>query len=127
MLLISLGARNESPHDATSSAVSAPAEHHITHASWYGPGFFGHVTKSGRLFTKEDLLVAHRTYPIGTKLVVTNLQNHLSIVVSVEDRGPYHHPGRDLDLLYAAAKQLGMINQGVVLVSYTIYSNKPPS
>jgi rare lipoprotein A len=65
------------------------------------------------------MFVAHRTYPFGTKLKITNLHNQRSIVATVEDRGPYVGPGRDLDLSYAAAQQLGMIAKGVALVSYS--------
>lgn len=97
-------------------AVSAPV---VTHASWYGPGFFGRHTSSGKIYAESDLLVANRTIPFGTKLKVTNLRNHRSIVVAVEDRGPYFHPRRGLDLSYSAAKQLDMISAGVVPVSYS--------
>ena len=102
---------------------------HITHASWYGPRFFGRIMKCGRRYTPDAVFTAHRTYPIGTKLKVTNLRNQRSIVVSVEDRGPFvqTQPGeeRDLDLSYAAAQQLDMISEGVALVSYSEIS--PPS
>ena len=114
----SLGASSENPYDATRGNAFMHAERHTTHASWYGPRFFGHTMKCGKPYEKDDVLVAHRTYPIGTKLMITNLRNHRSIVVAVEDRGPYHHPGRDLDLSYEAAKRLDMIRSGVVLVSY---------
>lgn len=114
----SLGANSENPNDVTQGTASTPAERHITHASWYGKAFIGRITTSGKEYKEEDIFVAHRTYPIGTKLLVTNLRNHRSIVVAVEDRGPFNHPGRDLDLSYQAAKLLDMLHSGVVLVSY---------
>lgn len=102
-------------------ALSTPV---ITHASWYGPGFFGRPTSCGKIYDKSDLLAASRTYPFGTKLKVVNLRNHHSVVVTVEDRGPYFHPKRRLDLSYAAAKKLDMISAGVVPVSFSTLTPK---
>lgn len=59
---------------------------------------------------------AHRTYPFGTKLKVTNLTNNKMVVVRVTDRGPFRH-GRIVDLSWGAAKALGMLSQGVAVVS----------
>lgn len=118
----SLGVHNagsEDPYGGARRVIAMPAERHITHASWYGPRFFGHTMACGAQYNKDAVFTAHKTYPLGTKLVVTNLRNHRSIVVPVEDRGPYVGPGRDLDLSYAAAKRLDMIQAGVVLISYT--------
>ena len=114
----SLGTNSENPHDVTHGNSVTPVEQrHITHASWYGPGFFGHTMACGAQYHENAVFTTHKTYPFGTKLMVTNLRNHRSIVVSVEDRGPYVS-GRDLDLSYEAAKKLDMIRTGVVLVSY---------
>lgn len=126
--LVLLGGKSERPHATqalvTRPAVAAPAPRHLTHATWYGPGFFGNTTADGKVYVQNAVFVAHRTYPFGTKLSVTNLRNHRNIVVTVEDRGPYYYPGRDLDLSYAAAQKLGMLKDGVVLVSY---SKAPPT
>ena len=109
----------------TRPAVPAPAPQHLTHATWYGPGFFGNHTACGKVYVKHAVFVAHRTYPFGTKLSITNLRNHRNIVAVVEDRGPYFHPGRDLDLSYAAAQKLDMVETGVVLVSYSKLPSSP--
>ncbi len=84
-------------------------------ASWYGPGFHGRKTASGERFDQNDLTAAHRKLPLGTEITVTNLENGSSIVVEVNDRGPYAK-GRVLDLSKAAARKLGMVESGVAKV-----------
>jgi rare lipoprotein A len=126
LLVISLGARSENPNagfvNNAHRTVSQSVEEHFTHATWYAGTFIGRATARGKRYDKDAVFVAtHEHYPFGTKLKVTNLHNHRSIVVPVEDREPYHpkHPGRTLDLSYAAAKRLDMLSTGVVLVSYS--------
>ncbi len=75
-------------------------------ASWYGPGFHGRKTASGERYDMHDFTAAHKTLPFGTRLRVTNEKTGKSIIVRVNDRGPYIH-GRILDLSFAAAKELG--------------------
>lgn len=82
-------------------------------ASWYGPGFHGERTASGEAYDQWGLTAAHRTLPFGTRLRVTNTANGRSVVVRVNDRGPFV-PGRVLDLSRAAADALGF--RGVVTV-----------
>jgi peptidoglycan lytic transglycosylase len=65
------------------------------------------------------LTAAHRTLPFGTKLRVTNVKTSKSVVVRVNDRGPFI-PGRELDLSYSAAETLGMVEQGVTTVQMTV-------
>ncbi len=84
-------------------------------ASWYGPGFHGRKTASGERFNQEALTCAHRKLPFGTKLLVTHLKNNKSVVVVVNDRGPYVD-SKIIDLSYAAAKELSMIQSGVAKV-----------
>lgn len=84
-------------------------------ASWYGPGFYGRKTASGEIFRKGELTAAHRTLPMGTKLRVTNKETGESVVVKVNDRGPFHG-NRVIDLSHAAASTLGMIQSGVCSV-----------
>jgi rare lipoprotein A len=84
-------------------------------ASWYGPNYHGRQTASGDVFDMHDLTAAHKSLPFGTKLRVTYPGTSKSIVVLVNDRGPFI-AGRDLDLSYGAAKKLGMVEQGVALV-----------
>lgn len=88
-------------------------------ASWYGPRFHGRRTANGERFNKFHLTAAHRTLPFNTRVRVTNLQNGRSIVVRINDRGPYIR-GRIIDLSYAAARQLGMHQRGVIQVKVEI-------
>lgn len=80
-------------------------------ASWYGPDFHGRPTSSGELFNMYEFTCAHRDYPFGTRLKVTNISNNKSVNCTVNDRGPFV-PERDLDLSYAAAKEIGLIVPG---------------
>ncbi|WP_243454778.1 septal ring lytic transglycosylase RlpA family protein [Meiothermus sp. CFH 77666] len=88
-------------------------------ASWYGPRFHGRRTANGERFNKFRLTAAHRTLPFNTRVRVTNLHNGRSVVVRINDRGPYIR-GRIIDLSYAAARQLGMHRQGVIQVKVEI-------
>lgn len=81
-------------------------------ASWYGPGFHGRLTANGETYDQMSLTAAHKSMKFGTLLKVTNLRNNRSVVVRINDRGPYIH-GRDLDLSKAAAMQLGLVRRGV--------------
>jgi peptidoglycan lytic transglycosylase len=81
--------------------------------SMYGNDFAGRKTASGEPFDPAALTMAHRTLPFGTRVRVTNLENHLSVVVVVNDRGPFV-PGRIADLSEAAARRIGMVADGVV-------------
>lgn len=80
-------------------------------ASYYGPGFDGKKTASGEIFNQNALTCAHRSLPFGTKLKVTRKSNGKSVVVRVNDRGPYSKK-RILDLSVAAAKKLGLEKAG---------------
>jgi rare lipoprotein A len=81
-------------------------------ASWYGKKFNGKRTASGERFDMHAMTCAHKTLPFGTKLRVTNPDNNKSVIVTVNDRGPFIH-GRQLDLSYGAAKKIGIVRQGV--------------
>lgn len=74
-------------------------------ASWYGPRFHGRDTASGERFDQNKLTAAHRTLPLGTKAMVTNLRNGKKVKVEINDRGPYAR-GRILDPSKAAAERL---------------------
>jgi rare lipoprotein A len=84
-------------------------------ASWYGPGFAGRLTASGEVFDPGQLTAAHRTLPFNTHLRVTNLSNGRSVVVRINDRGPFAG-GRIIDLSRAAAERIGMIASGTARV-----------
>jgi rare lipoprotein A len=84
-------------------------------ASFYAKKFQGRKTSNGERFNNKDLTVAHRTYPFGTMLEVTNLANNKTVIVRVNDRGPYHK-SRLIDLSYSAAEKLGFVSKGVAQV-----------
>ena len=85
-------------------------------ASWYGPGFHGKKTANGERFNTHDLTAAHKTLPFGTKVRVTNEQTGQSVVVRINDRGPYAH-GRVIDLSKAAAEAVGIAGVGKVTLA----------
>lgn len=86
-----------------------------TKASWYGHGFHGRRTASGARFDSNRLTAAHRTLRLGSKVRVTDLRSGRSVVVQINDRGPFV-AGRGIDLSYAAARQLGIVDRGVARV-----------
>lgn len=88
-------------------------------ASWYGPGFHGNRSASGEVFNQNALTAAHRNLPFGTQVRVTNLSNGQSVVVRINDRGPYSG-GRVIDLSAAAARAVGLIQAGVAPVSIDV-------
>lgn len=84
-------------------------------ASWYGPGFHGQKTANGERYDQMSFTAAHKSLKFGTLLKITNLRNSKSVVVRINDRGPYI-AGRDLDLSKAAALELGMVRRGVAKI-----------
>ncbi len=90
-------------------------ERRLIVASWYGPDFNGKPTSSGELFNMYALTCAHKEYPFGTRLLVTNPRNNKAVECIVNDRGPFV-AGRDLDLSYAAAKKIDLIGPGTATV-----------
>lgn len=88
-------------------------------ASYYGSGFHGEETASGEVYNQRAMTAAHRTLPLGTVVRVTNLENGRSVVVRVNDRGPYgrnHRRGTIIDLSRGAAQRLRFIDDGLVKV-----------
>ncbi|MCY1288399.1 rare lipoprotein A [compost metagenome] len=84
-------------------------------ASYYGRAHHGKKTASGERFDQHALTAAHRSLPFGTRVRVTNLNNDRSVVVRINDRGPYAR-GRIIDVSRQAAEQLGMLKAGVIPV-----------
>lgn len=84
-------------------------------ASWYGPGFDGRLTANGEIYDQMAFTAAHKSWKFGTLLRVTNTINKRSIVIRINDRGPYIE-GRSIDLSKGAAQELRMIKKGVVRV-----------
>ena len=87
----------------------------VGQASWYGHEFARRRTASGEAFDPQDMTGAHRTLPLGSKVRVTNLHNGRSVLVKINDRGPYRYR-RAIDLSYGAARVLGMVRRGVARV-----------
>jgi len=85
--------------------------HHQSTASWYGADFHGKKTANGERFNMYAMTAAHKTLPLSSYAEVTNLKNHRSVIVRINDRGPYHGK-RAMDLSYAAAKELGITGKG---------------
>jgi rare lipoprotein A len=88
-------------------------------ASWYGRPHHGRRTSSGEIYDMNKLTAAHRTLPLGTRLLVTNRENGRTVEVRINDRGPFRRD-RVLDLSYAAARQLGAVADGVIPVTFTV-------
>jgi rare lipoprotein A len=108
--------------------VYAQTEPSSGSASYYSNQFHGRKTASGEKYDKNKLTAAHRIYAFGTKLKVTNIANGKSVVVTVNDRGPYSQY-RLIDLSYAAAKHIDMIKKGVIEVHIEVvpHNYKIPS
>ena len=92
-------------------------------ASWYGPGFHGNRSASGEVFNQNAMTAAHRTLPFGTQVMVTNMNNGQSVMVRINDRGPFHG-NRIIDLSTAAARVLGVVQSGVALVKLEVVDSR---
>jgi rare lipoprotein A len=109
-------------------SLQAPATQHGV-ASWYGPGFHGQATASGETYDQNAMTAAHRSWPLGTRAQVTNLDNGRSVTVRINDRGPFVD-GRIIDLSYTAAHKLGVLAGGSALVEVEAVlpgSSPPPA
>ncbi len=95
-------------------------------ASWYGRDFHGRRTANGERYDMHALSAAHKTLPMPTLVRVTNLENGRSVIVRVNDRGPFAR-GRLIDLSYAAARQLGFVEKGTARVRVQTLDREPPS
>ena len=84
-------------------------------ASYYGRKFHKKRTANGEIFNMNKVSAAHKTYPLGTKVKVTNMKNGKSIKLTINDRGPYVK-GRIIDLSYKAARKIDFVNQGTTKV-----------
>ena len=88
-------------------------------ASWYGPGFDGNLTANGEVYDMNGISAAHKTLPFGTIVRVVDLETGRSIVVRINDRGPFIE-GRIIDLSKGAAEKLGMVERGIIQVGLRI-------
>lgn len=87
----------------------------IGRASWYGHEFAARRTASGARFNPSSLTGAHRTLPLGARVRVTNLHNGRSVLITINDRGPFRAQ-RDIDLSLGAARAIGMVERGIARV-----------
>ncbi|SHO58003.1 septal ring lytic transglycosylase RlpA family protein [Vibrio quintilis] len=96
-------------------------------ASWYGKKFHGHLTSNGEIYDMYSMTAAHKTLPIPSYVKVTNTKNGKSAIVRVNDRGPFH-PARIIDLSYAAAYKLGILQTGTapVMVEFLTQKKEKP-
>ncbi len=123
--LIALSPRSEARLSGSLSlprvSVAPIEEHAVGVASWYGQEMQGNMTASGEMFDLNGLTAAHHTLPFGTTIRVTNLRNHKSILLRVNDRGP-NLGTRLLDVSWAAAKRLGFLHSGTTRVHLEVVS-----
>ncbi len=94
-------------------------------ATWYGGRHHGGPTASGERFDKRAMTAAHRTLPMGTRVRVTHQKNGRSVVVRINDRGPFGNKRRIIDVSEAAARQLDMIDEGVAPVRVEVVEAAP--
>ncbi|AFL96791.1 septal ring lytic transglycosylase RlpA family protein [Ornithobacterium rhinotracheale] len=87
--------------------------------SWYGKEFHGKKTASGEKYNMNALTAAHKTLPFGTKVKITNVRTNKSVIVRINDRGPFVK-GRKFDLSKAAFHQIAAKDRGVITVNYEI-------
>ena len=87
--------------------------HHRSTVSWYGSKFHGKRTANGEKFNMYAMTAAHKTLPLSSYVEVTNLKNNRTVIVRINDRGPFNS-SRAMDLSYAAAKELGISGTGSV-------------
>jgi rare lipoprotein A len=88
-------------------------------SSWYGPNFHGKYTSSGEVYNMYGMTAAHKTWPMNTIVLVENLNNGKSVVVRINDRGPFVD-GRVIDCSYSAGKALGLDKSGIAKVKLTV-------
>jgi rare lipoprotein A len=106
--------------------ATAAGYYEVGVASWYGDEFAGRPTSSGEIFDPDELTAAHRSLPLSTWVEVKNLENGRSVLLRVNDRGPFAETDeRIIDVSHAAARALGFVNAGTTRVE--VRSVPPPS
>lgn len=98
------------PENNVSEAVSV---------SWYGERFHGKLTASGEVYNMNELTAAHKKLPFGTKVKITNIHNNKSVIVTINDRGPFVG-NRKFDLSKAAFNEIASIGSGVIKATFEI-------
>ncbi|MFZ0680563.1 septal ring lytic transglycosylase RlpA family protein, partial [Candidatus Binatus sp.] len=131
IMLAGCSSQNYTPAPLSGTSYYAPS--HETYrttrtevASWYGPGFAGRRTSTGEVYNPEGLTAASTTLPLGSHVRVVNPDTGRSVVVRINDRGPYVR-GRSLDLSHGAAQQIGLTGKGVGRVQVTPTASSTPA
>src|SRR5215831_2755897 len=122
MLLAACSSTETTTRPPASISKTAPDHVQYGDATFYGKPHQGGPTASGERFNMYALTAAHLHLPLNTRVRVTNLRNGRSVVVRINDRGPFGNRKRIIDLSYAAARELDMIAAGVVPVRLEIVS-----
>jgi rare lipoprotein A (peptidoglycan hydrolase) len=112
--------------NTTSHSYYGYGSSHTAVASWYGPGFEGHRTSSGESYDPEAMTAASPSLPMGSHVRVANPDTGKSVVVRINDRGPFVH-GRSLDLSYGAAEEIGLTDKGTTRVQVTPAATSTPA
>ena len=120
-LYTALAAADDITGDSSSSTELKPQSTLNGHASWYGPGFHGRKTANGERFDRNEMTAAHKTLPFGTLVRVIDSKTGSSVLVRINDRGPYIR-GRLLDLSEGAAQRLGIRGRGTGDVRLEIFT-----
>jgi len=127
-MLVALSARTEARPSGSAMlaelvvpSVSQAQFEELGIASWYGEQFQGNPTASGEVYDMNGFTAAHRSLPIGTKLKITNLRNQRSLIVRINDRGPFIS-NRILDVSKAVAFRLGFMASGLAMVHCEVVS-----
>lgn len=115
LLLAACGTTPDGARDFEKGFAPATGYQTVGEASWYGGRFHGRQTASGEIYDMHALTAAHRSLPFGTRVRVTNLANGRSVVLTINDRGPYVKP-RVIDVSRRAAEVLGFLRDGVTRV-----------
>jgi rare lipoprotein A len=123
---VAYGCSTQAQNMAPTAAPMRARRRDVVLASWYGPGFEGRRTSSGERFHQNGYTAASRTLPLGSHVRVTNVSTGRSVVVRINDRGPYVK-GRGLDLSHAAARKIGIDRRGVGVVRVTRIDNASDS
>ncbi|HEY3988547.1 MAG TPA: septal ring lytic transglycosylase RlpA family protein [Acidobacteriaceae bacterium] len=121
---ISVHAEQSAAHSTPAPTVHRQHWFQFGRASWYGHALQGQPTATGEAYDMNAMTCAHRTLPLGSLVRVTNLRNHRSLVLRVNDRGPMVET-RVVDLSYAAARRLGFSHRGTVRVRLDLVDMRP--
>jgi rare lipoprotein A len=112
------GRREVAPPVAPPPAATRPDQTGL--ATWYGSAFAGHKTANGELFDPSKLIAAHRKLPFGTWVEVRRVETGRTVRVRINDRGPWGHADRIIDLSKRAAQELGIVRDGVAKVELRV-------